>query len=375
MFKNLRVVNLSVLLLLAFQAFAQSNLFPIEIKGKWGYMDAKGKMQIPAQFDYADDFREGFAVVALNRMPCVIDAKGARMVDTGLYQTIGPVSEGLCAATDYQWKRYYLNTKGEVVITLPAEVYEARPFYNGVAVLSKAVDIHETKYGRDIATFGYLFGFIDKTGKMLTEFVYEDADDMQSGLSRVKKGTKFGLVNQQGVEVLPPTYQNIGLFNEGKAVVDAGGKYGYINDKAEVIIKPQYEFAYPFSDGMAGVWVKGKYGFINEAGELKVAAQFDAIKPFSEGKAAAKKENKWGFIDRTGTWVIRNVFDDAGIFSEDLCPILYKRKWGYIDAVGKVIIPTEFDAAGAFNKGVADVMYHGISVYINRQGQILPILR
>lgn len=373
--KKIYLIVLALLCSYCFNAIAQNKLFPIEIKGKWGYMDSLGKMQIPAQYDYADDFSEDFAVVALNRMPCIIDLQAKRVVDTGLYQYIGRVSEGLAAVTDYQWKRFYVNTRGAVVITLPAEVYEARPFNNGVAVVSKATDIHETKFGRDIATFGYLFGYIDNTGKMLTGFIYDDADDMQSGLSRMKKGTKFGLVNTKGEEVIKPQYNNIGIFSEGFAVVDAGGSYGAINDKAEEIIKPKFEFIYPFSQGLAGFWQKGKYGFIDAAGEVKVQPLFDAVKPFSEGKAAAKKDGKWGFIDSKGNWVIRNVFDEAGMFAQGLCAVLYKRKWGYIDATGQTAIPFDFDAAGSFHDGIADVLYKDISLYIDKRGRILPILK
>lgn len=373
--KTLYVIVLSLFCSHTFTATAQGKLFPIEIKGKWGYMDSLGKMRIPAQFDYADDFNEGFAVVALNRMPCIIDLQAKRVVDTGLYQNIGRVSEGLAAVTDYQWKRFYVNTTGNIIIELASEVYEARPFYNGVAVVSKATDIHETKFGRDIATFGYLFGYIDKTGKMLTGFVYDDADDMQNGLSRMKKGVKFGLVNAKGEEVIKPQYNNIGIFSEGLAAVDAGGSYGVINEKAEEIIKPKFQFIYPFSQGLAGFWQKGKYGFIDASGEVKVQPVFDAIKPFAEGKAAAKKDGKWGFIDTKGNWIIRNVFDEAGMFAQGLCAVLYKRKWGYIDAIGQTVIPYNFDAAGAFHDGIADVLYKDINLYIDTRGRILPILK
>jgi len=62
------------------------NLYPVEKKVKWGYMDANGNMQIDFQFDLAGTFNEGFASVALNRMPCLIDANENRVIDTGLYQ-------------------------------------------------------------------------------------------------------------------------------------------------------------------------------------------------------------------------------------------------------------------------------------------------
>lgn len=360
--------------LLTCSAYAQRTFFPVEIKGKWGYMNAEGKMVLPAIYDYADDFYEGMAVVAVKNLPCVINEKGKRTIDTGLYESISHVSQGLASVKDYNNRRFYINTKGEKVISLPAEVYEARAFSEGVAVISKQLEMHETKFGRDISTLGYRFAYINTKGEPISDFVYEDADDARQGLARVRQGTKFGLINLKGETVLKPTYFNIGNFNEDKAIVDNNGKYGYINTKGELIIKTIYDYGYTFTEGLAAVSINGKYGFINAAGELKIPATIDQVKPFSEGKAAAMKEGKWGFIDASGNWVLRNVFDNASVFSEGLCAVLIKRTWGFIDTRGALVIPADFDAAGSFHDGVADIVYRDINLYINSRGQLLPVL-
>src|SRR5437016_2226642 len=108
-------------------------LYPVQIKGKWGYMDAAGKMQIPAKYDYVEIFNEGYAVVALNYLPCLIDINETRVIDTGLYQYVGKYSEGLASVMDYKFRRFYLNKKGEKVISLEKEIYDARQFNNGIA--------------------------------------------------------------------------------------------------------------------------------------------------------------------------------------------------------------------------------------------------
>src|SRR4051812_32152886 len=42
---------------------AQETLYPFSDKGKYGYINKTGKIVLPAQFEYAERFYEGLAVV------------------------------------------------------------------------------------------------------------------------------------------------------------------------------------------------------------------------------------------------------------------------------------------------------------------------
>ena len=357
-------------------ATAQTKLFPIEVKGKFGYMDQNGKMAIPPMYDYADEFIEDLAVVALHNQPCVINPKNERVVDTSIYQFIGAYSEGVSSVIDFNKKKFYLNTKGEKVISLPDDIYEGRKFKDGFACVSKEVDEHTLKYTRDIVTLGYRFGFIDKSGKQVIDFIYDDASNFTNGIARVKVKNLFGVMNKSGELIVKPIYKTIGNFFEGKAVMNESGKYGFIDTTGKVIIKPQFELAFDFSEGLAAIYDSKtkKYGFINDKGETIIKLEYDGVRPFSEGKAAVLQNGKWGFIDSKGKLVLLHVFDNASEFSEGTCAILVKRKWGFIDETGHVIVPLEFDAVGSFDHGIADVVYHGISLYIDKRGNILPRL-
>lgn len=354
---------------------AQAQLFPFELKGKWGYMDAEGEIKMKPIFDYADDFCEGKAVVALRNLPCVINLKQQRIVDTGIYQYISRFSEGLAAATYFNGQKCYIDSLGSTRIHLDSGIYEARPFSNGIAVVSKKMDEHQTKFGRDITTLGYKFAFIDLTGKYVTGFDYDDADDANAGIAKVRVGNKIGLINTKGDWVAKPSFFAIGFFSDSLALADQNGKYGYINTKGEWVIEPRFDFAYTFTEGLAGASQKGKWGYINTAGEWVVPPTFEAVKPFAEAKAAVMKDGKWGFINKQGEWVIRNVFDNTGVFSENKCAVLVKRYWGFIDAQGRLVIPAEYDAAGSFHSGVADVVYKDLNLFINTQGRLLPIIQ
>ncbi|MFI5222517.1 MAG: WG repeat-containing protein [Bacteroidia bacterium] len=370
-------VVFSLFFLLSVSVSAQIHLFPVEIKGKSGYMDQMGKMVIPATYDLAEDFKEGLAVVALSNMPCVINEKNERVVDTGIFQFIGNYSEGIFPARDFHHQTFYINSKGEKIISLSDSIYEARSFHNGLACISKQVEDHTFKFNRDIVTLGYRFGFIDKTGKLAISFIYEDADDFENGVTRVKLKNKFGLINTKGETILNAEFGNIGKFYEEKAWFEKNGKYGYLGLNGKIIIEPKFDYAFDFSDGLAGVWdaATKKFGYINEKGEVKIKIEFDRVHPFSEGKAAVLTNGKWGFINKEGKMIIMNNFDNAGMFEEGMCAVLVKRKWGFINDSGRLAVPADFDAVGSFTNGVADVVYHGVKLYVDKNGNVLPKLK
>jgi hypothetical protein len=366
---------LYVVLSISSYALIAQTLFPVQIKGKWGYTNATGKLTIEAMYDYAEGFYNGRAVVALNNQPSVIDEKNKRIIDTGLYINIQRYSEGLSKVTNVKLQQFFVDVNGKKVCDVPADIYDARPFKNGLSGIAKKVEIHETKFNNDIVNLGYKFGYMNKSGQEVIACKYDDADDFDNGFARVRVDKKFGVIDTLGNEVVKPLYFNIGKFIENKAWIDVGGNYGYINNKGDVVIRPIYQYAYDFSEGLAGISFDGKYGFIDETGKVVITPQYEAIRPFSQGLAAVKLNGKWGFIDKAGTLKMRFVFDNAMLFVNDRCAVLIKRKWGFIDATGAVVIPAEFDAVGTFSDGLAEVMIGQVSVYVNKQGIIIPQLK
>ncbi len=361
-------------LVLPFIAQAETRLFPIQKKGKWGYMDGEGRMVIDFKYDLAGDFNEGYASVALNRMPCLIDINEKRVVDTGAYQFIGMYSDGLVPVMDYKFKRYYLNNKGKVVISLPADIYDAGVFRNGLARVGKKVDIKQNKFGFDISNLGYKFTFIRKDGSYLTDFIFDDADDFFESVTRVMQGTKFGLLDKSGKLIVEPKYSNMSDFMDGIAVVELTGKFGYIDTTGFELIKPQYEYAKAFSNGLAAVSIEGKFGFINLDNQLVIPAKYDDVRPYAEGRAGVQELGKWAFVDNKGNYIYQPYFEEVAFFNEGLCPVKLKGKYGAIDHAGKVVVPFQFEFVGVFEDGVAEIIMQGIPLYVDLRGNLLPRL-
>ncbi|MFN4082239.1 MAG: WG repeat-containing protein [Bacteroidia bacterium] len=356
---------------ISIQSFAQ-NLYPVEKKRKWGYMNSEGKMVIDFKYDLAMPFNNGYAMVALNRMPCLINKNEKRVIDTGLYQFIGKYNEGLISVMDYKFRRFYLDTTGKVKITLDKEIYDAGTFYKGVARVSKKVISVENKYGFDISNLEYKFAYIKKDGSYITDFIFDDCDEFSNYPARYMQGTKFGLVDTNGTIITKAIYTNISEFNEDLAVVNLNGKFGFVNKKGVDVIKPTYEFARMFNNGLAAVEVNGKKGYINKQGAIVVEPIYEEVRPCAENRCAVKTMNKWGFIDFNGKTIYNAQFDDAGTFSEGICAIKRNGKWGAFDKEGRVVVPFEFDYIGTFENGIAEVVFRGINLYVNRRGELLP---
>ncbi len=58
--------------------------FPAKADGKWGFIDGDGKIVIPAQFDCARNFHNGYAWVSKGGKLTLIDTKGKEIFKTGI---------------------------------------------------------------------------------------------------------------------------------------------------------------------------------------------------------------------------------------------------------------------------------------------------
>ena len=288
-----------------------SELYPVSVDGKWGYIETSGIMVVQPQFDDAHPFSDGLATV-------------------GKFSEDGPLFG-------------YIDKTGTLVI--PMRYGFPSDFSEGLCMVPVEENGTQTS------------GYIDKTGTMVIEPEFTMAGDFSEGLAGVMSAadnSRCGYIDKNGdwVIELPGNLIPGGRlgeegFSESLAVVrelilddpgDGGFRYGYIDSSGAVVIKPQFTLAFDFSEGLAMVAVK-------ENGATK-----------------------WGYIDKTGAWVIQPHFDSAGFFSEGLAAVgvrtsgtdsdatsITDYSWGYIDKTGRVVIPMQYQTADPFSGGVARV--------------------
>ncbi|MES2725567.1 MAG: WG repeat-containing protein [Bacteroidota bacterium] len=347
-------------------------LFPILLKNKWGYMNTEGKVIIQPKYDIALEFNEGHAVVALSNQPCLINVQEKRIIDTGLYEYISTFSEGLCAVRDFKKHWCYINNTGKTILKLDSFVYEANPFYNGLARVSKKVDDITQKFGFDISNLSYRFAYINKNGAYVSDFKYRDAVNFNTNVARVRENGLTYLINTSCTKI-SEEFSEISDFSDSLAICIKEGKFGYINTSGMVVILNQYDFATMFFNGFAEISMNGKSCFINKLGEKQFEPVYEELRPFAEGFAGFKQGAKLGFINAKGQIQMNPYYDEVAYFANGLCPVRKGSKWGAINAQGKLIIKLEYDFVGTFDDGIAEVVYSGVSLYADTRGNLLPI--
>ncbi len=110
--------------------FPVENLFKFRERTNFGFIDTRGNVIIPAIFDEATDFKNGYAIVKQSIKYGIIDKKGDFLFDPVKYKIVD-FTEGMALIQTTGFKSGFFNSDGEVVIKT---IYkEALPFREGLA--------------------------------------------------------------------------------------------------------------------------------------------------------------------------------------------------------------------------------------------------
>ena len=321
-------------------------LYPVSVKGKWGYIDHKFELVIEPQFDNAEAFNEGLAVVSMKT-----------------------VSDGSTTSIELQG---YIDSTGKIVI--PCEYDRAFPFSEGIAVVES-----KGKYG-----------FVNSKGSEALPLIFDEGSKFSEGLAVVKVNGKNGFINKEGKMVISPQFARacwVSDFSEGLAAVytSEDGPGGYIDNTGKMMIAAKYSYVGSFSERLALVQPLGqsKYGYINTKGDMVIEPMYESGVAFSEGHACVKLLKNDGsevyrVIDTTGRVVADNLrYAFVGIFREGLAGVeSYDHRWGFIDKSGKEVIKPQFAGAKLFKNGLSRMetgsLFSGLKVvYIDKRGKVV----
>lgn len=232
----------------------------------FGYYNKFGNEAIPHIYDDATDFSEGFAYVFNDSVSGFIDKYGKIVIP--LPEKAGnPFSEGLSSINNKEFKVGIINKTGEQLVDFLFD--EIHPFSEGKA----AFHLH----GR--------FGYLDTSGIILVRPLYDFANPFKENYAFVGIAednyytAKWGFIDTTGKLVSNMNYQEVSNFSEGLAAVKFENKWGFIDYHDKFILPNIYSIAFPFVDGLAfvGIADENRYGFIDKSGNWVITIE-DAIK-------------------------------------------------------------------------------------------------
>lgn len=256
----------------------------------------------------------------------VIDKSGKLIVPT-IYNAMGAMSDGLINA--------YINGKGGYILPDGKVVHqfvydEAYPFSNGLA------KVGQRKHGK------IKYGLIDREGNIVVPVEYDSMQDgFSDGLKAVgkldaKSGKwSYGFIDTNGNVAIPLKFSMVGTFNEGLcAVKDNEHKHNvaFINVSGDIVI-PYIEksdlFGMPmFNDGACILRCSGKAGAIDNKGNVIVSFEYD----------------NETFLDKSPDFFrVNGASFRLPVFVNGLSIMRKKGKWGVLNKAGKCIIPVEYE--------------------------------
>src|ERR1051326_527970 len=264
-------------------------------QGKFGFIDMKGQMVVPPQFDGAHPFYHGLAAVKL----CC----------------------GATTTSNDQWG--FIGHDGKYVIN--PQFQAVGDFISSVAP----------------AKVDGKWGLIDKSGKMVVPATFSFIANFSESLAPAGDDRRYGFIGKDGKFVIPAQFEFESVFREGLAWVRSGGKTGYIDRSGKMVISPQFDSATNFRHGFAVVSMGGKSGIIDKDGKFllnpgQLALTKDEI---GDDELPAKNETGWGYIDHTGKWLIQPVagIETAGRMYLGIALVRIGGESNWIDKDGNII--------------------------------------
>lgn len=367
-------------------------LLPFLKGDKFGFSDKNRKLVIAANYEDAQPFREGMALVKLNGKYGFIDKAGKEVIPLK-YDDVTLLDESPFLLKDENplhatLLKVKLNDKWGLVDTTGKELSPI-----------KYDDLDMFHDGLFIVAINKKVGFIDATGTEVIPLKYDQVHEIEGRrlyvranaddgmLINVKLNEKWGFIDRNGREVIPPKYDVTEPFVGGIAVVGLNKKFGFIDKTGAEIIPLKYDDAqtgkglFMLKDANAdgerllNVMLNGKWGFIDRTGKEVIPFKYEGADSFIEGRAGVTLNKKYGFIDKTGAEVIPLKYDEGSYFHEGLTSVSLNKRYGFIDKTGKEITPIAYErvSPSGFNNGLAAVRLDGKWGFVDKTGNhVIP---
>jgi WG containing repeat len=278
-----------------------------------GFMDLNGKMVIPYKYHQADNFFDGYAMVANNKKWGIIDEKDKVIVPLQ-YEAVGSRFTGGWFSVKQNGKWTFINKEGKYINggqagtsnTTPAPSTNNKPVLDNEYVYSQRVGkfllVNKGGYFSPMkdSIAGGKWGMLDANNKVIIPAVYDmllhdTTRNLLFALQNWKvsitsskglmldttQNSKVGILGFDGKEKYPFTLSKFGAQKDSGKHINVQGlghyKWGVLNSSCKLIVPMQYDLIYDFTDSIIAAKKNGKFGIINLKNEILIPFEYDSI--------------------------------------------------------------------------------------------------
>jgi len=314
-------------------------LIPVKTGNNWGYIDSSCSFKVDPVFENAGEFHNNRAFVIKAGRAAYINDSG-RVICPFQFLQATDFSDSLAFVLDKNSAIQCIDINMKTKFTLK-DVQEVSNFKEGLASVKQA-----DKYG-----------FINKTGKVVIPFQYDDVLFFSEGLCAVavtkqiedSTYSEWTYIDATGKTAIDSVFEVAQNFNSGLAAVKRKGKWSWIDKKEKDVFGSDFEECQSFKGGFAAYKKNGFFGLINKLGKIVLEPSYAIIGNFNEGLAMVSLGPETvGFIDTTGVIKIQPQFQSASYFHKGYCYIFKDNKIGLLTNSGKLFCGGQYDSAPGF---------------------------
>ena len=226
---------------------------------------------------------------------------------------------------------------------------------------------------------GEKWGYINQNGKVVLDFIYEEATQFASGYAVVKVDGVYTLIDQKGYWY---AVDKIGLdqvqdISASVIVAVENGKYRLYSRMFKEYSKEEFDCIYLNDNGLFVVQKNGLWAILDENLEALTEYVFTDVALTSRGTvftgdfAIMKDEGGYCHISKEGKPLYETRFADAKGYEGGLIAVAdASGRWGYANGKGEIIVEYQYGNAYSFASQLAPVEYGGKWGYINRYNEM-----
>lgn len=309
-------------------------LWAMKSVGKWGFVNiADGTALTPFRYDGFQYFSCGLCPVSEGDKWGFINTKGTLVIPLQYDKVYLFDPEKRCNLVEKNGERYYIDTTGRRI----PNPYVAENKGSSDWTDADLEQLAETVQG------------VYLPGKTYPRSKWDKVESFSDGLAQVCVNDTWGYIDSSDRLVIAPDYRYSRPFSQGVAAVYQGG-WKFIDKSGRVVGTTPYYVLRVEKDvakvsDRARLSDDGKCGLVKNDGTVLALPVYDDVEFPHEGLFQARKGGKWGFVDLTGKVVIPFRYEASQYFKDGYAAVKENGKWGFVDRQGRIAVPLEYENA------------------------------
>ena len=347
----------------------QMKLYPVVSNGKYGYMNAQGKLIVPAIYNEVAPFQDGLAVVSKEELFGIIDKKNQVIVDFQ-YDEVSEFTSNRAIVRKGE-KYGLINRSGKLIFPLE---------FDDISLINQNLytvvqDGKSKMYNLNFqeALFGagaknVEINFSKRMSMKHPEFELVGELDQKSNRAVVKIAGQLNYIDSLGKVMLTAPLEwfadalNVAKFTNGFAVFRKKEKFGLIDVNGKVIQKPIYEASGPYT-GFWPVKDKGNWALLDVKGKVILPFEYDFIRFMPELGYLIGKVDKFGLLNATGKMILPVSFSNIKLFEDEYFLVSNEDKFGLFLKDGKEMLPIQYERIQRFDSESLVLLQDGRMTY------------